>query len=221
MNEMTVFCFAEAQEVRTLEWDGEPWFVTKDVCDILGLNNITESLRNLDDDEVSNLSNTEVRDLSVPNRGMNIINEPGLYRLIFQSRKPEAKQFKRWVFHEVLPAIRKTGMYAEKYTRVYGRYSHLCAQNTETEHLVVGYGEYAEVAARYSDLRTKVETEHLMIDFPYPFFRAPDAPQRLEKLQELCSQGVINTDELHRLVLYTAGKHLKQDKQDKLIDFFV
>jgi prophage antirepressor-like protein len=112
MNELTVFHFEEGREVRTLMRDGEPWFVAKDVCDVLELTNVTEALRNMPDDEVSNLSIAEVRNLDIPNRGVNIINEPGLYRLIFQSRKPEAEAFKRWVFHEVLPAIRKTGAYS-------------------------------------------------------------------------------------------------------------
>ncbi|MDR0784397.1 MAG: Bro-N domain-containing protein [Treponema sp.] len=125
MNELTAFRFKEDREVRTLERDGEPWFGAKDVCDVLDIQNVTDALKNLDDDEVSNLATNEVKNLEIPNRGVNIINEPGLYRLIFQSRKPEAKAFKRWVFHEVLPAIRKTGMYAEKHTMVYGRYSHL------------------------------------------------------------------------------------------------
>jgi len=127
MNELTTFQFDEGREVRTLERDGETWFVAKDVCDILGLGNPTEVLRNFPEDERntlsstegeiakdehSNLSSTEVRNMDIPNRGVNIINEPGCYRLIFQSRKPEAETFKRWVFHEVLPAIRKKGFYA-------------------------------------------------------------------------------------------------------------
>jgi hypothetical protein len=66
----------------------------------------------LDDDEVSNLANNEVRNIDIPNRGVNIINESGLYNLIFRSRKPEARAFRKWVTAEVLPAIRKTGSYA-------------------------------------------------------------------------------------------------------------
>jgi prophage antirepressor-like protein len=132
MNELTAFQFEEGKEVRTLERDGEPWFVATDVCELLELGNSRDALRNLDDDEKttltggeftlkfagqnqcgggSNVGNTDIRDKKIPNRGLNIINEPGLYRLIFSSRKSEAKAFKKWVFTEVLPAIRKQGYY--------------------------------------------------------------------------------------------------------------
>jgi hypothetical protein len=68
-------------------------------------------LDNLDDDEVSNLTNSEVKDFDVPNRGLSIVTESGLYSLIFRSRKPEAKRFRKWVTSEVLPSIRRTGSY--------------------------------------------------------------------------------------------------------------
>ncbi|MGJ0663415.1 phage antirepressor KilAC domain-containing protein [Bifidobacterium adolescentis] len=96
--------------LRTLtDENGEPWFVAKDVCDILELNNITEALRPLDDDEKTNFRNSEVAQNG--GRAPIIISEPGLYKLIMRSRKPEAKEFQRWVTHEVLPQIRKTGGY--------------------------------------------------------------------------------------------------------------
>lgn len=82
----------------------EPWFVAKDVCDILGIdaNHLREAL---DDDEITNLRNSEV--WNQPGRAPLIISKPGLYKLIMRSRKPEAKEFQRWVTHEVLPSIRK------------------------------------------------------------------------------------------------------------------
>ena len=88
---------------------GEPWFVAKDVCDALGI--ATNHLREtLDDDEVSNLPITEIGP-EFGGRAPLIITEAGLYSLILRSRKPEAKAFKRWVTHEVLPAIRRDGGY--------------------------------------------------------------------------------------------------------------
>lgn len=84
---------------------GDPWWVAPDVCAVLELSNPTEAIRSLDDDEKSTLRISE----GGPER--NIINEPGLYSLIIRSNKPEAKKFKRWITHEVLPAIRKTGQY--------------------------------------------------------------------------------------------------------------
>lgn len=95
--------------LRTLTDEaGEPWFVAKDACDILGID--TNHLRGaLDDDEITNLRNSEV--WNQPGRAPLIISEPGLYKLIMRSRKPEAKEFQRWVTHEVLPSIRRTGGY--------------------------------------------------------------------------------------------------------------
>lgn len=96
----------EAWQVRIIQSeDREPWWVASDVCEILGLTNTTEALKGIDDDEKSTLRISE----GGPER--NIINEPGLYSLIMRSNKPEAKRFKRWITHEVLPAIRKTGKY--------------------------------------------------------------------------------------------------------------
>lgn len=107
-NEIQRFDFRGAS-LRTLtDGAGEPWFVAKDACGILGID--TNHLREaLDDDEITNLRNSEV--WNQPGRAPLIISEPGLYKLIMRSRKPEAKEFQRWVTHEVLPAIRKTGGY--------------------------------------------------------------------------------------------------------------
>ena len=88
--------------------DGEPWFVAADVCRILEIRNVSDALSRLDADEKG------VTNVYSPGgmKEMNIVNEPGLYRLVFASRKPEAKKFQRWVYHEVLPSIRKTGGYS-------------------------------------------------------------------------------------------------------------
>ncbi len=92
--------------LRTLtDGAGEPWFVAKDVCDILGMSNATVALQSLDDDELTKFN------LGGQHGEANIISEPGLYRLVMKSRKPEAKEFQRWVTHEVLPRIRRTGGY--------------------------------------------------------------------------------------------------------------
>ncbi|MFF3923139.1 phage antirepressor KilAC domain-containing protein [Paenibacillus lactis] len=92
------------QEVRTVLIDDQPWFVAKDVCEVLGLTNPSMALQILDGDERAKFN--------LGRQGeTNIVNEPGLYSLIFGSRKPEAKQFKRWITHEVIPSIRKHGAY--------------------------------------------------------------------------------------------------------------
>lgn len=108
-NSIQRFDFKGAALRTLIDENGEPWFVAKDVCDILELNNITEALRPLDDDEKTNFRNSEVAQNG--GRAPIIISEPGLYKLIMRSRKPEAKEFQRWVTHEVLPQIRRTGGY--------------------------------------------------------------------------------------------------------------
>ena len=104
--------------VRTVEKDSEVWFVAKDVCDILELSNPTEALRSLDEDERSSLRITEGTSPNGGNPNVNVINEPGMYKLIFKSRKAEAKEFTRWVTHEVLPQIRETGIYGVNLTQL-------------------------------------------------------------------------------------------------------
>lgn len=114
--EIQTFNFNNATLRTMTDGNGDPWFVAKDVCDILGLG--TEHLRrDLDEDEVTeatNLPNWQVG--TNGGRTPLIISEPGLYKLIMRSRKPEAKEFQRWVTHEVLPSIRKHGIYATETT---------------------------------------------------------------------------------------------------------
>lgn len=94
-------------KVRVLMMDGEPWFVAKDVCECLDLGNPSQAVARLEDDERCLISNEALR----VNGDTVVVSEPGLYSLVLGSRKPEAKAFKRWVTHEVLPSIRKTGSY--------------------------------------------------------------------------------------------------------------
>lgn len=111
--EIQTFNFNNATMRTLTDENGETWFVAKDVCNILGID--TNHLREaLDDDEITNLRNSEVRNR--PGRAPLIISEPGLYKLIMRSRKPEAKEFQRWVTHEVLPTIRKHGAYMTQQT---------------------------------------------------------------------------------------------------------
>ena len=90
------------------ESDNEPWFVAKDVCEILGLADTHTALRTLDEDE----KGRQILPTLGEEQDMSVINESGLYTLVMRSNKPEAKKFRTWVTSEVLPSIRKTGMYA-------------------------------------------------------------------------------------------------------------
>ena len=104
---MTNVFHYETLPVRTVTIDGAPWFVARDVCGVLELVNTTKALRGLDDDEKGL---TIIQSLG-GNQETNIVSESGLYSLILRSRKPEAKLFKRWITHEVIPTLRKTGYY--------------------------------------------------------------------------------------------------------------
>ena len=113
--ELTPFDFSGKTVRIIMDENADPWWVASDICIVLGLSNPTEALKALDGDEKSTLRVSE----GGPER--NIINEPGLYRLLFSSNKKRAKKFQRWIFHDVLPKIRKTGNYSAvpKFPKIY------------------------------------------------------------------------------------------------------
>lgn len=105
MNDLQIFNNDEFGEIRTFQLNDEPWFIASDVCKALEIANTTSALERLDDDEKSRFN------LGLSGGEINCVNEYGLYTLILGSRKKEAKEFKRWITHEVIPQIRKTGSY--------------------------------------------------------------------------------------------------------------
>lgn len=108
MNDLMLFDYNGSQ-IRTVDNDGQIWWVLKDICNILSISHIKDTVKRLDEDEVGQ---TEVLDRMGRMQSAYIINESGLYSVILRSDKPEAKPFRRWVTHEVLPTIRKTGSYS-------------------------------------------------------------------------------------------------------------
>ena len=108
MSNIRIFNY-NSVEVRTIQKDGEPWFVLRDVCNVLGLGTPARVAERLDTDEVSQ---THITDSMGRQQETTIINESGLYNVILRSDKPEAKPFRKWVTSEVLPTIRRHGMYA-------------------------------------------------------------------------------------------------------------
>lgn len=108
MNNLQIFNSPEFGQVRIVQQNGEPWFIGKDVAEILGYSNTKDAIAKHVDDEDKLGSQIAT---SGQNRNMTIINESGLYSLILSSKMPKAKEFKRWVTSEVIPAIRKTGKY--------------------------------------------------------------------------------------------------------------
>ena len=108
MSNIKIFENPEFGSIRTVEINNEPWFVGKDVVDILGYQNGSRDInRHVDEEDRQNYQNGTFES----NRGLTIINESGVYALILSSKLPQAKEFKRWVTHEVLPSIRKHGAY--------------------------------------------------------------------------------------------------------------
>ena len=113
MNELQIFSNEQFGSVRVIEQNGDPWFVGKDVADILGYTNQNEAIQDhVDEEDKLNSKTLSSFELNLGQRGGWLINESGLYSLIMSSKMPKAKQFKRWVTAEVLPSIRKHGLYA-------------------------------------------------------------------------------------------------------------
>ena len=106
MSNLSTFVFNQS-DVRVLSIDNEPWFVAKDLCDVLELSEVSNSLKRLDEDE----KQTRTLFVSGQNRDVWVVSESGMYALVLTSRKPQAKSFKKWITAEVLPSIRKTGLF--------------------------------------------------------------------------------------------------------------
>jgi len=115
--QLQVFKYQEENhfnEFRTVEIDGEIWFVAKEVCDLLDIQNVPREVASLEEDEKLLY---EIR-IAGQMRKVNLVNESGLYALIFKSRKSSAKEFRKWVTKEVIPSIRKTGSYSPGINRL-------------------------------------------------------------------------------------------------------
>jgi prophage antirepressor-like protein len=109
--------YEHSNKIQTVDIDGEIWFVASGVCASLDLANVGQALAGLDEDE----KRLQKLEFGKQQRQLWLVSEPGLYALIFKSRKPEAKQFKRWITHEVIPSIRKFGGYASSSVPVFVR----------------------------------------------------------------------------------------------------
>jgi len=108
--QLQIFKYAEEDQfdnLTTLEIDGEVWFVASEVCRLLDIKNVSDAVSRLDDDEKL----VSVIPMAGQSRSVNLVSESGLYALVFKSKKPSAKKFRKWVTKEVIPAIRKTGSF--------------------------------------------------------------------------------------------------------------
>ena len=128
MVELEVFENKDFGEIRTLSDDDEIWFVSADVCKSLNIKNVSDAVSRLETDEKG------IGSIDTPGgkQKMSIINEFGLYNLVLGSRKPEARKFKRWVTHEVIPSIRKTGSYSVEQSNQFDLLRNMVDQMEET-----------------------------------------------------------------------------------------
>ena len=128
MNELQIFKSHEFGEIRTTIQNGEPWFVAADVCKALDITQNRNAVARLDDDE----KGVRLTDTLGGKQKLTVVNEAGLYSLVLGSRKPEAKAFKRWITHEVLPTIRRTGGYVNSAEAFIGHYLPHADESTRT-----------------------------------------------------------------------------------------
>ncbi len=161
----------EGRQVRTILRDGEVWFVTADIATILDIANPSQALARLDDDEKVAIQGKEsllilTEDPNVTQ--MSLVNEPGLYSLILGSRKPEARAFKRWITHEVIPSIRKTGVYG--------------APATLEDLIIMQAQSVKELKAKVAAVEEKALTAHHRIDLLDAINTIGDPQQRLNAM---------------------------------------
>lgn len=172
----------EGTPVRTISRDGEPWFVAADVARILEIGNPSQAVSRLDEDERDTLISNEGRQTGV-------VNEPGLYSLILGSRKPEAKTFKRWVTHEVIPSIRRTGRYEVAPAPAPAELSRMeilqLAMQAETER-----AQAVERAEKAEEIVTAVNSNRGLNLRKFHKHYFPDVPER-EFFELLYSAGLL------------------------------
>lgn len=200
MNEMQVFENSQFGEIHTVQKDGEVWFVAADVCRALEVQNATQAIGRLDDDERAMFN--------IGRRGeINIVNEPGLYALVLGSRKPEARAFKRWVTHEVLPTIRNKGSYSMQPLTP----AQLLAAQAQV--LVDMEARMNQMETRASALADKVDTAIKVFSRPSEDHWKADMDKAIKELCTGNHLSVLNTkglmyEELEQAVNCDVGRRL-------------
>lgn len=144
-NSLTLFTY-QGMNLRTSLINGEPWFVAKDVCEVLDITNSRDALNRIDEDE----KGVVLTDTHGGKQEVTAVNEPGLYSLILGSRKAEAKQFKRWITHEVIPAIRKHGGYLTP---------------EKVEEALLNPDTIIQLATQLKEARAKIEADRAKVIF--------------------------------------------------------
>lgn len=201
MNELQVFEY-QAKEVRTVQVNGEPWFVLKDVCEILGISKYRDTAARLDEDERGSV---EVDTLG-GHQQVIAINESGLYNVILRSDKPEAKPFRKWVTGEVLPSIRKNGGY------IAGQ-EELSPQELMAKALLVANKTLADREARISELTV----QNQIMAPKAEYFDALVDRNLLTSIRETAKQLDFGEKAFVRFLL--EKKYLYRNKKGKLMPY--
>jgi prophage antirepressor-like protein len=199
-NLVEIFRYADEREVRVVMIDGAPWFCAADVCAVLAHSNSRMAIANLDPDEKTTIRAHKSTGQDAPvrnpygtpahNRNLTYLSESGLYSLILRSNKPEAKAFRRWVTHDVLPAIRRTGRYTPAVTGENGK----PGENMDAL-LTRAIGSIADLADRTGDLTKAVEINTLAVA-RLTAGLSPEAPPT----SETHSEGPVLHKEIHRVI---------------------
>lgn len=203
MNALQTFTY-QSYTVRTVERDGEPWFVLKDVCDVLGISKYRDVSERLDPDERGAV---RVDTLGGP-QTMTAVNESGLYSVILRSDKPEAKPFRKWVTSEVIPSIRRTGSYQKK-------------QLTPAEQLLAQAGVLIEQERRIAALEQSAEQTRkgiALIAAPAATGKDTWQDETGHAIRQMCKEYSLNyqtmTGDLYRELEERAGCDLEARKRN-------
>lgn len=202
MNDIQIFRY-EDNDVRTMEINGEPWFVLKDVCAVLGISHITDTAKRMDEDEVGQ---TEVTDSMGRKQSTYVINESGLYNVILRSDKPEAKPFRKWVTSEVLPSIRKNGGY------IAGQ-EQLTPSELMAKALLVANKTLAEREARISELTV----QNAIMQPKAEYFDELVDRNLLTSFRETAKQ--LGVEEKKFISFLMEKKYIYRDKKAKLMPY--
>ena len=173
-NNIQVFNNDQFGSVRTVIKDGEPWFVAADVCKALEID--ATATRRLDEDEKSALRLTQTSSNGTEQgRDVTVISESGLYALVLGSRKPEAKAFKRWVTHDVIPAIRKTGGYIADPEKFINEYFSALSEDTKRGFALDMYRETKRLGEQNRQLTATIEEQRPHVEFANQVTASEDA----------------------------------------------
>ena len=214
IKEIQIFANDQFGEVRTLNKDGEPWFVGKDVAEILGYGNTKDALLNhVDEEDRAILQKSENATFEIPNRGMTIINESGLYSLVLSSKLPAAKAFKRWITHDVIPSIRKTGGYI-------ARQENMTAEELMAKALLVAKKTIEEKETQLSQTTaelSKVSVQNAIMQPKSDYFDELVERNTLTNFRETANQLGIGQKTLVNFLL--DRKFIYRDKKGKIMPY--